>query len=106
MAESRRGVDPSRQVAYDVVTAVHRDDAYANLLLPRALRERGLVGRDAAFATELTYGTLRLTGTLDAVIAAAAQREVARIDPPVRDALRLGAYQLLRMRVAAHAAAS
>jgi 16S rRNA (cytosine967-C5)-methyltransferase len=88
------------------VAAVHRDDAYANLVLPRILSERGLHGRDAAFATELTYGTLRLTGTLDAVIAAAADRDVARIDPPARDALRLGAYQLLRTRVPAHAAAS
>src|SRR5439155_16745824 len=62
--------------------------------------------RDAAFATELTYGALRLTGTLDAVIARAAGREVARVDPDVRDGLRLGAYQLLRMRVPPHAAAS
>jgi len=63
-----------------------------------------VTGRDAAFATELTYGSLRLTGTLDAIVARAAQRDVVRIDPPVRDALRLGAYQLLRMRVPAHAA--
>jgi 16S rRNA (cytosine967-C5)-methyltransferase len=106
--EPRRGRerDPARRAAYDAVTAVHRDDAYANLALPRILRERGLHGRDAAFATELTYGTLRLTGTLDAVIAAAAGRDVARIDPPVRDALRLGAYQLLRTRVPVHAATS
>jgi 16S rRNA (cytosine967-C5)-methyltransferase len=88
------------------VAAVHRDDAYANLVLPRILDERRLHGRDAAFATELTYGTLRLTGTLDAIIAAAADRDVARIDPPVRDALRIGAYQLLRTRVPVHAAAS
>jgi 16S rRNA (cytosine967-C5)-methyltransferase len=106
--EPRRGRerDPARRAAYDAVTAVHRDDAYANLALPRILRERGLHGRDAAFATELTYGTLRLTGTLDAVIAAAAGRDVTRIDPPVRDALRLGAYQLLRTRVPVHAATS
>jgi 16S rRNA (cytosine967-C5)-methyltransferase len=104
--EPGRERDPARRAAYDAVTAVHRDDAYANLALPRILRERGLHGRDAAFATELTYGTLRLTGTLDAVIAAAAGREVARIDPPVRDALRLGAYQLLRTRVPVHAATS
>jgi 16S rRNA (cytosine967-C5)-methyltransferase len=92
--------------AYEAVAAVHRDDAYANLVLPRILRERHVVGRDAAFATELTYGTLRLTGTLDAVVASAANREMARIDPPVRDALRLGTYQLLRMRVPPHAATS
>jgi 16S rRNA (cytosine967-C5)-methyltransferase len=85
---------------------VHRDDAYANLILPHLLAERAITGRDAAFATELAYGTLRLRGTLDAVIAEAADRDVERIDRPVRDALRLGAYQLLRLRVPPHAATS
>jgi 16S rRNA (cytosine967-C5)-methyltransferase len=88
------------------VAAVHRDDAYANLVLPAILRDLRLRGRDAAFATELTYGTLRAVGTLDAILAAAARRPVERIDPPTRDALRLGAYQLLRTRVPAHAAVS
>jgi 16S rRNA (cytosine967-C5)-methyltransferase len=97
-------VDPARQAAYETIAAVHRDDAYANLALPQILRELRLHGRDAAFATELTYGTLRWSGTLDAIIAVAADRDVARIDPPARDALRLGAYQLLHTRVAPHAA--
>jgi 16S rRNA (cytosine967-C5)-methyltransferase len=97
-------VDPARQAAYEAVAAVHRDDAYANLVLPRILRELRLDGLDAAFATELTYGTLRTSGTLDAIIASAAGREVSRIDPPIRDALRLGAYQLLHTRVPVHAA--
>ena len=99
-------VDDARQAAYEAVAAVHRDDAYANLALPRILRELRLHGRDAAFATELTYGTLRAAGTLDMIIEVAAGREVSRIDPPARDALRLGAYQLLHMRVPAHAAVS
>ncbi len=105
----RAGRPPSdlpRQAAYEAIAAVHRDDAYANLVLPGILRDMGLYGRDAAFATELTYGTLRATGTLDAIIAAAAGRDVERIDPPARDAMRLGAYQLLHMRVPAHAAVS
>ncbi len=96
--------DPARQAAYEAIAAVHRDDAYANLVLPQILRDMRLAGRDAAFATELTYGTLRATGTLDAIISAAADRDVSRIDPPARDALRLGAYQLLHTRVPAHAA--
>src|SRR5256885_9973536 len=99
-------VDPARQAAYETIAAVHRDDAYANLALPQILRELRLHGRDAAFATELTYGTLRWSGTLDAIIAVAAERDMARIDPPARDALRLGAYQLLHTRVAPHAAVS
>jgi 16S rRNA (cytosine967-C5)-methyltransferase len=93
-------------VAFQTVSAVHRDDGYANLVLPKLIVEHGLRGLDAAFATELAYGTLRMGGSLDAVIASAADRAVDRIDPPTRDALRLGAYQLLHMRVPAHAATS
>jgi 16S rRNA (cytosine967-C5)-methyltransferase len=96
--------DPARQAAYEAIAAVHRDDAYGNLVLGEILTDMRLHGRDAAFATELTYGTLRALGTLDLVVASAAGREVARIDPPARDALRLGAYQLLFTRVPAHAA--
>jgi 16S rRNA (cytosine967-C5)-methyltransferase len=99
-------VDPARQAAYEAMAAVQRDDAYANLALPAILRDLRLSGRDAAFATELTYGALRALGTIDAVLADAAGREVARIDHQVRDALRLGAYQMLYTRVPAHAAVS
>ena len=96
--------DPARQAAYEAIAAVHRDDAYANLVLSEILRDMGLHGRDAAFATELAYGTLRALGTLDLIIGEAAGRDVSRIDPPARDALRLGAYQVLHTRVPAHAA--
>ncbi|GAA3208461.1 transcription antitermination factor NusB [Nonomuraea helvata] len=93
--------DQARNAAFDVVRAVDERDAYANLLLPRLLRERGIKGRDAALATELAYGTLRGLGTYDAVIEMCSDRSP---DPDVRDALRLGAHQLLRMRVPPHAA--
>jgi 16S rRNA (cytosine967-C5)-methyltransferase len=94
--------DPARRAAYDVVRAVAERDAYANLLLPALLKERGLTGRDAAFATELTYGTLRGRGTYDAILAACSDRD--ELDPPVRDVLRIGAHQLLATRVGRHAA--
>ena len=102
--DPQRKVDPGRRAAYEALAAVHRDDAYANIVLPRLLRENRVGSRDAAFATELTYGTLRAEGQLDAIVADAAGRAVDRIDPPARDALRLGAYQLLHTRVPAHAA--
>ena len=104
-ADPRSGrprADPSRRAAYDVLRAVDDRDAYANLLLPALLTERGLTGRDAAFATELTYGTLRGRGTYDAIIAACSDRD--DLDPPVRDVLRLGVHQLLATRVGSHAA--
>jgi 16S rRNA (cytosine967-C5)-methyltransferase len=102
--QHRNPLDPARQAAFDVLRAVAERDAYANLALPALLRERAITGRDAAFATELTYGTCRALGLLDAVIARAANRPVEQIDPILLELLRLGAYQLLRTRVDAHAA--
>jgi 16S rRNA (cytosine967-C5)-methyltransferase len=97
-------VQGARAVAYDVLRAVSGDEAYANLSLPHAIERAKLDAKDAGLATELTYGTLRRRGTYDAIIAAAADRTVDRIDPPVLDALRLGVHQLLSTRVASHAA--
>jgi 16S rRNA (cytosine967-C5)-methyltransferase len=95
--------DPARRAALDLLLAVRDRDAYANLVLPGLLRDRHLSGRDAAFATELGYGTLRGQGSYDRVIDACVQREP---DPAVRDVLRLGAHQLLAMRTPPHAAVS
>jgi hypothetical protein len=78
----RQPRDPVRRAAFDVVHAVDDRDAYANLMLPSLLRERGLTGRDAALATELTYGTLRGRGTYDAVLGRCSDRPVAKIDTP------------------------
>lgn len=89
-----------------MLRAVADSDAYANLVLPGLLAERGLSGRDAGFATELAYGTLRLRGRYDAVLAMCATRPLNEIDPRVLDALRLGVHQVLGMRVAQHAAVS
>ena len=102
--EERPDVDEPRLAAFDVLTQVREEDAYANLVLPKMLRQRGIRGRDAAFATEITYGTLRTLGVLDAVIDAASTRPVENIDPALLDALRLGAYQVLYTRVEPHAA--
>src|SRR6266699_4248007 len=100
----RPRTDPARRAAYDVLRAVADRGAYANLLLAAMLGERGLHGQDAALATELVYGTLRGRGSYDAVIGLCADRDLGRIDAPVREVLRLGTHQLLGMRVKAHAA--
>jgi len=103
-AGRRMTATPAREVALEVLRAVADRGAYANLLLPSLLAERGLHGRDAALATELTYGTLRGRGTYDAVLAACSTRALADIDPPLLDVLRLGAHQLLATRIGPHAA--
>jgi 16S rRNA (cytosine967-C5)-methyltransferase len=99
-----RTVQPARRIAFEVIAAVREDDAYANLLLPVKLERAKLPQADAALATELTYGTLRMQGYYDRVIALAAGRGVDQIDPPLLDVLRLASHQLLSLRVAAHAA--
>lgn len=98
----KRRSDPARRAAYDLLEAVEVDGAYANLVMPGILRRAHLAGRDAAFATELGYGALRMRDVLDGVIAHGAQRE--SIDRPIRLALRLGVHQVLFMRVPDHAA--
>ncbi|MCK0115486.1 rRNA small subunit methyltransferase B [Isoptericola sp. S6320L] len=105
-SQRRRATDPARTAAYDVLREVDASDAYANLVLPPLLRERGITGRDAAFATELAYGTLRLQGRYDAILARCVSRPLDQLDPEVLDVLRLGAHQVLGMRVPAHAAVS
>ena len=83
---------------------MNADGAYANLILPALLRERGLTGRDAAFATELLAGTCRWQGSYDVIISAAAGRPLSGFQPAVVDLLRLGVHQILSMRVPVPAA--
>ncbi len=78
------------------------DDAYADRAFPAAAA--GLDPRDRALAQRLAYGTVQRVRTLDHGIEALGRRPVAKLDPPVRAALRLGAYQLAFSEVAVHAA--
>jgi 16S rRNA (cytosine967-C5)-methyltransferase len=82
----------SRRAAYTVVLRVFEDDAYADRVL-RAAAE-GLDQRDRALAQRLAFGTVQRVRTLDHAIEALGRRPVRKLDPPVRAALRLGAYQL------------
>lgn len=106
---AKRHADPARRIAYDVLFAVNEDAAYANILLPQALRQarqefRSFDNRDAAFTAELVYGTLRSQGRWDWVISQHITRPIADLDPQVRNILRLGVHQMLAMRVPDHAA--
>jgi len=95
-------ISPARRAAFDTVLRVFEDDAYADRAFPAAAR--GLDDRDRALAQRLAYGTIQRVRTLDHGIEALGRRPVAKLDPPVRAALRLGAYQLAYAEVAAHAA--
>jgi len=85
-------VSPARRAAFQVVRRVFEEDAFADRALAAAVR--GLDGRDRALAQRLAYGTVQRVRTLDHAVEALGRRPVAKLDPPVRAALRLGAYQL------------
>ena len=96
--------DRPRAAALELLRTVREDDAYANLALPQILHGFGLTGRDAAFTTELAYGTLRGQRWYDAILTECVTRPYDKVEPGLRDVLRLGAHQLLAMRVPDHAA--
>lgn len=92
----------ARQAAYEVVLRVFEDDAYADRVLRTSAA--GLDSRDHGLAQRLAFGTVQRVRTLDHAIATLGKRPVRKLDPPVRAALRLGAYQLGYTEVATHAA--
>ncbi|MFZ4063947.1 MAG: transcription antitermination factor NusB, partial [Candidatus Nanopelagicaceae bacterium] len=70
----------ARLLAYDLVSQVNRGGAYANLRLPELLDDSNLDLRDRAFATELSYGTLRMQGKHDYAISKKADRALSELD--------------------------
>jgi 16S rRNA (cytosine967-C5)-methyltransferase len=92
----------AREVAYEVVLRVFEDDAYADRVLRTAAAR--LDSRERALAQRLAFGTVQRVRTLDHAIETLGKRPVRKLDPPVRAALRLGAYQLGFTEVATHAA--
>jgi 16S rRNA (cytosine967-C5)-methyltransferase len=98
-------VSPARRVAAAVLRRVEQEGAYADRALAGEAARAGLDTREHAFAMRLAYGAVQRRRTLDHVISTLAQRPPARLDAPVRDALRLGLLQLLFLDgVAPHAA--
>jgi 16S rRNA (cytosine967-C5)-methyltransferase len=95
-------VSPARCAAFETIRRVFEDDAYADRAF-RGLVE-GVDPRERALAQRLAYGTIQRVRTLDHGIEELGGRPVARLDPPVQAALRLGAYQLAYSEVAVHAA--
>ena len=82
-----------------------RDDAFADIVLDRALREgRFPDPRDRGLLTELVMGTLRRRGAIDFALLPFLSRPLEKTDVYVRNALRVGAYQLFYTRVPDRAA--
>jgi 16S rRNA (cytosine967-C5)-methyltransferase len=96
----------ARSVAAAVIRRVIDEGAYSNLALSRTLARARLDERDAALATELSYGTIRRRIRLDDALGPLLQRPIDTAPKSARSLLRLGAYQLLYTRIPPHAAVS
>jgi 16S rRNA (cytosine967-C5)-methyltransferase len=94
----------ARTVALEAVRRVVDEGAYSTIVLPAALHRSQLDARDRAFATDLTFGTIRHLSSIDWALDRVASRPVSRMSPGARSVLRLGAYQVLFTAVAPHAA--
>ncbi len=96
------GVTEARHVAAEICADLRRGE-----LLDGSFDRQtaSLDPRDRRFTRELVYGMLRRRAWLDALLEARVRGGLGRLDGDVLDLLRLGAYQLLRMRsVPAYAA--
>lgn len=84
----------ARNLALSVVTRVRVNDAWTHEALSAALSGARLDSRDTALATRLAYGSVQMWGSLDAVLDRYIDRP-SRVEPRVRDALRVAAYEIL-----------
>ena len=97
-------VTKARLVAHEVLVRVASEGAFADRALDALITRADLDDRDVRLATELVYGTLRHRRRLDFLLASLAESPLAKVPPATLAALRLGAYQLLELRVADHSA--
>ena len=93
----------ARGLSLQGLLEVEETGGRANVVVPELLADSRLAERDRAFVTELVYGTLRMRRACDWLIDRRLRRPV---EPRVRGALRLGAYQLAFLGTPPHAAVS
>ena len=84
-----------REAALEALTACRRLEAWSDNSLKAA--SRGLDRREAAMAARLAYGVLQNRALLDFYLDHCCDQSFAKLEPFVRDVLRLGAYQILYM---------
>jgi 16S rRNA (cytosine967-C5)-methyltransferase len=97
----------ARRCAFRVTRRVFDEGAFTDRAFRAEADRSGLDARDRAFAQALTYTTVQRKATLDHVLRALSSRPPEELDPPLRDALRIGVAQLLYLdSVPARAAVS
>lgn len=89
-------IAPARVAAYEILRRADRGRADLPAAIA-AIRDTLRDDRDRALATDIATGTVRWRAALDHLIAHAAKRPLAKLDPEVIDVLRLSLYQLLHL---------
>ncbi|GAB6100688.1 16S rRNA (cytosine(967)-C(5))-methyltransferase RsmB [Halanaerocella petrolearia] len=84
----------ARSLALKAIYRINEEEAYSNLVINKLLQESDLDKRDRGLTTQLTYGVTRWRNSLDWIINQFANRKVKKMTPWVRNALRLGVYQI------------
>ena len=85
----------ARQAALAALQRCRRDRAWSSQVIDGIIREQLSDGREAALAARLCLGVLQNSALLDYYIDAFCTVRGAKLEPKLRDILRLGAYQLL-----------
>ena len=93
-----------RRTALEALERFRRDGAWSRQVLSSLVKKNGLDERDAALAARLFYGTLQNLSLFDYYIS---RYTKGKLEPKVRDILRLGVCQIVTMdRIPASAAVS
>ncbi|WP_294532276.1 16S rRNA (cytosine(967)-C(5))-methyltransferase RsmB [uncultured Pseudoflavonifractor sp.] len=95
----------ARETALLALSACERQGAWSDGFLKKTLREAGLDSRDAALATRLCFGVLQNRLLLDFYIGKFSTTRPEKMEIKVRNALRLGVYQMAFMTKIPHNAA-
>jgi len=104
-ARSSAPPETSRALAAEILDAVERRKAYADILLDRTLRGKSLSPADRALLTEIVYGALRWRGRIDAILARVTREPPENMDGYVRNLLRVTLYQIFFLdKIPAYAA--
>lgn len=84
----------AREAAYAALMACEKQGAWSDQAIRSASKKWSLSPRDAALAARLCYGVVQNRLLLDFWIDSFSSTPAQKLDPPVRQSLRLGLYQL------------
>ncbi|MGM0370544.1 MAG: 16S rRNA (cytosine(967)-C(5))-methyltransferase RsmB, partial [Bacillota bacterium] len=84
----------ARELALEAIYKINEEGAFSNIILNQLLNKSDLDQRDKSLVTQLVYGSLRWRNSLDWIINHFANLKVKKMTPWVRNALRLGVYQI------------